>query len=313
MHGLGEEGRLTRTQNVVTLSAAAMMVAGAVLVAQQNPIGRAVNLSVVVADKNGRPIRGLVESDFRVRENGREMTLNAFQPVTAADAAQRGRSIVLLLGGSGVDARLTARVQEIARDLVNRAGDADKVSVVRFANGREELAGSRNEMLMRIAEYRAGYGEGYNPKTSEGVLRRIAKLSRELEAANAPGRRAIVWIGAAAVVDVRAPIRGHDELLWPYWVEAITAAANANASVYAIDPAGLTGRVRLNPDGLIADTGGAAFDDSNDFGGAVERVWQDLSTYYSLGYHSSAWQGELQSIDVKVSQPTGKVTARRHR
>ena len=89
--------------------------------------------------------------------------------------------------------------------------------------------------------------------------------------------------------------------------------AGANVSVYAIDPAALTGRVRINPDGLIADTGGTAFDDSNDFGGSVERIPQDLSTYYRLQYEPAAPAGELQSIEVKVSRPTGKITVRRHR
>jgi hypothetical protein len=40
---------------------------------------------------------------------------------------------------------MTAQVQEIARDFINRAGNANNVSVMHFANGREERARLRNE------------------------------------------------------------------------------------------------------------------------------------------------------------------------
>ena len=38
---------------------------------------------------------------------------------------------------------------------------------------------------------------------------------------------------------------------------------------------------------LAADTGGTAFTDSNDFGEAFDKVEQDISSYYILGYSSS--------------------------
>ena len=78
--------------------------------------------------------------------------------VTASDSTPAGRSIVLLLTGAGGDDTLTATVQRIARDFISRGGANDRVSVVRIAHRNDEVAGIRDDMLMRIAEYRAPYG-----------------------------------------------------------------------------------------------------------------------------------------------------------
>ncbi len=64
---------------------------------------------------------------------------------------------------------------------------------------------------------------------------------------------------------------------------------------------------------LAADTGGRAFLDSNDFGAVFNKVQEDTSAYYVLGYRSSnpARNGRFRKITVKTSVPDVKIEFRR--
>jgi len=295
---------------LLALTTTSFVGAGVVTAVGAAQIDAPVELSVAVTDRDGRTVRGLTAADFSVRENGRAMQLDR---VTASDT-MGGRSIVLLLGGAGGSDELTLYAQGLAREFINRAGPDDRISVVRYAHRNDEVAGTRSDMLMRIAEYRAPFGEPFNPKTWETVLRTVTRISKQIESENRPGRSAIVWIGAPRMFDVAEPRQRNYELLWPYWVEALNATARADASLYLIDPQGLTGSVRINPDGLIAQTGGQAFDNSNEFKNAIDRVWEETGNYYRLEYDAGgSRRNELQTIQVKVDKPGIQVRARKSR
>jgi hypothetical protein len=55
---------------------------------------------------------------------------------------------------------------------------------------------------------------------------------------------------------------------------------------------------------LAADTGGTAFTDTNDFGGAFTKVQRDISAYYILGYSSTnpALDGRYRRIQVRLKR-----------
>jgi hypothetical protein len=63
---------------------------------------------------------------------------------------------------------------------------------------------------------------------------------------------------------------------------------------------------------LATDTGGRTFFDTNDFAGVYERVVQDSSAYYVLGYTSanSAKDGKFRRVRVKVARPDLRVEHR---
>ncbi len=63
---------------------------------------------------------------------------------------------------------------------------------------------------------------------------------------------------------------------------------------------------------LAANTGGAAFTDSNDFGEAFKRVDRDMSAYYILGYSSTKTtrDGRFRRIQIRVKTPNVRVEAR---
>jgi len=277
-------------------------------------VGESIRVSVVATDSKGQPVRGLQVSDFSLKDDGHSVTVTSFQAVTSAQSSAQGRSVVLMLGSSGMGPELTSRVQGLGRRFFDLAGDDDELAVVRFAVRQDvEAAGPRADMLMRLAEYRAPYGPPLNGKTSWDVLDAVAKVSDRLAEDGDARRKAIVWVGPAWVVDVTEPKLGGRELVWDRWVNALTATARANVSVYALDPAGLTGRVRINPDGLISHTGGTSLENTNDWEDAVARVWQETGSYYTLEYTPVRSMKELHSVRVTSAKSAVKVRARRTR
>jgi hypothetical protein len=197
--------------------------------------------------------------------------------------------------------------------FVARMAAPDEFSVVRLNNRRDEAFGDRLEALLRISEYRSDALPFFGRETIENALRSIAKVSRTIEAIE-HRRKAVVCIGVSAICNVVEPSTGRGSLLWRYWVDAIGAAARANASVYSLVPNGLSTRVEV-AQGSIADvTGGEGFRNTNDIGRVIDIIRRDSGTYYLLGYWPPASASkELRTIDVKVNKRGLHVRARRQR
>jgi VWFA-related protein len=124
---------------------------------------------------------------------------------------------------------------------------------------------------------------------------------------------------------------------------AINASVRANLSIYSVDARGLeaisplgdasTGSLRgtsgyngaalqnnldsnFNTQEVMAtlssDTGGKAFFDSNDFSPAFERIQQDTSAYYVLGFRSTnaVRDGRYRRLTIKINRPNVKLEYR---
>ena len=87
---------------------------------------------------------------------------------------------------------------------------------------------------------------------------------------------------------------------------ALTQSLENNEDVLRQDP-------RNSLSALARDTGGVAFDNTNDLRQGFERVESDLRNYYLVGYTSTndTLDGRFRTIDVKVSRPGVTVAARR--
>ena len=301
-------------RTLVAFSIAAVLSASLVVTAQSRDEDEVVTLSAVVFDKAGVPVRDLTAKDFSVRENGRPVSNLSVSHVGAGNVS-RGKAVTLVLGGAsgGTSPDFTPRVQMIANDFLELAGPNDRVSVVRYAQRRtDEMAGDLNTMRMRVAEYRADRGEPLNTRMVRDVLELVGKLSREMQDIDAP-RRALVLIGLPAVFDPIEPVLREHQIEWPAWTAALTAAARANVSVYVIDPHGLQGYQRVNPDGLVAQTGGTVYYNRNDIDKWADLIWNETASYYALEYTPGPARRDLQKIEVKVSNPSLVVRARRSR
>ncbi len=94
-------------------------------------------------------------------------------------------------------------------------------------------------------------------------------------------------------------------------------AGRANVTFYPVDPQGLPARPerrRLNSLQSLADeTDGFVIGNSNDVRPGLERIRDDVSSYYLLGYNSTnrKFDGRFRKITVRVKRPGVAVRARR--
>jgi VWFA-related protein len=304
---------------LVSLIAGAAIAVGVSASAQRKPQapprGDLVELDVVVLDREGRPVTDLRQQEFQIKEDGRAREVTTFTHVTALGSGKPddARSVVLLMDDIGVPMTGTSPMRQLAQIMLSPTGDGDRVSVVRLASRTDEAVGDFATARNRIGDYRGGIVPLSSRDTPDTVLRMIAKISRQLEPI-AHHKKVILCLGLRVVCDVEEPTLGANSVFWPAWVEAVSATARANVSVYGVDPTGLSaGSGSRRIDGLTELTGGSLFANSNDFVRAANAIWREAGHYYLLGYPPSTDRREVHSIDVKVTRKDVRVRARKRR
>jgi VWFA-related protein len=113
-----------------------------------------VNVDVIVLDRQGRPVEGLTQADFVVKEDGRPQTLSAFEAVDVAEspssapegqqristntaAPVRGdRSFVIVFDDANLSSYATPRARQVIDDFLARGPrDGDQVTIVPTSGG----------------------------------------------------------------------------------------------------------------------------------------------------------------------------------
>jgi VWFA-related protein len=188
----------------------------------------------------------------------------------------------------------------------------------------------------------------FKARAALSSLRRIAEWMSAVQGR----RKAIVFISEGVDFNIYDIFVGADRTAFQFenfnlmqeetW-EAISAASRSNVQIYPIDPRGLYnmapeqielqgmpmgGGMRLGPNTLQQElqtsqmnlrqlaeqTGGVAAVGVADLDGALDRIVQENSSYYVLGYYSSNERrdGRLRNIGVKVAgYPDAQVTYRK--
>lgn len=265
--------------------------------------GDLVELDVVALDRRDQPVTDLRLEDFTIKEDRRAVEVKTFARVTAVGSTQPDdeRVVTLLMDDIGVPMTGTSPMQQIAFVVLSPIGDGDELSVVRLSSRSDEAFGDLRTARERIDGYRGGAVPFSRRDTPETVLKTIAKISRQLESID-HRRKVILCLGLPSVCDVSEPAFGAASVMWPSWVDAITAAARANVSVYCVDPTGARGGWNASGNGLVQVTGGRVFAHENNFAPAAEAIWREAGHYYLLGYWPVASTRDLRSIDVSVAR-----------
>ena len=212
-----------------------------------------------------------------------------------------------------------------------RSATLEKIEGVRVNPQTGGLqVGDDNQMMER----------SFNARNAMGTVRKLAEFM-----ANVRGRRkAMMLVGEGVDFDIHEAVglagsTASAVLLDTH--DAIASASRGNVSIYAIDPRGLvTGaedlittsstfpeqgaglnsmmsELRLSQDSLrvlAANTGGFAAVNRNDFATAFDRIVQENSQYYLLGYYSnnSRRDGRFRKIQVRVKRPGLRVVRARN-
>ena len=271
-----------------------------------------VELDAVVVDRNGRPVEGLQQGDFQVKEDGHPVAVTSFREVSAAGISGQSdaRSVVLLLDDNAVPPNATTIVQNIASLFVSFARPADSIAVVRLTHREDEVAGGIPGALERIAEYRAGSLSFFGRNIMDDLLQTVTRVAHQVERID-HRHKVLVCIGARSVCDPYLQVP-ENSMLWTSWRDALSATARANASVYVVSPAGVAGGFDLGG-GLVETTGGGAFVGSNDFERDARMIWNEAGHYYLLGYTPTASRRDLHTIDVSIRRSGLHTRARQRR
>lgn len=157
--------------------------------------------------------------------------------------------------------------------------------------------------------------------------------------AQVPGQRKSLLYLSTGIGDAVSSVIDYQGGVMPIEMEdahiAMRAAATGNVAIYPIDPRGLqadgggeftsleetqaagqTAAARLsaisNARMLAESTGGFAFLNQNNFDRAFERLVQENSSYYVLGYYSSddRRNGRFRRMEVRVKRPGLQVRSR---
>jgi hypothetical protein len=298
---------MTRSPMAFLLAAAFLAIPAAGPGAQPGAPLDFIEVDVVVVDGSGRSVHGLHQADFSVKDSGSMIELDTFREVTGPDAddPDSARTVVLLLDDSGIPATGTQAIQTIARAFVSRATRIDEVPVVRLHKKDDEPFGDRISNEARINDYRGGAWPFASGSTLREVLDRIAEISR-LVASNTAKRKIIVCIGSPFICDIQAPSYSAPRPFEHAWLGAVAEAALANVAVYPLIPGGAP----LSGEGVAEATGGEVLASTYNMGPSIDRILQDASNYYVLGYWPVAESGAPHRIQVKVRAKGAKVHAR---
>jgi VWFA-related protein len=307
-----------------------------------------VRVDVNVINSKGLPVTSLTADDFEVREDGVPQAIQSFQFVAVNGHPEEGDDVSLPIRSrdhaSAEAARDDVRVFLIFWDeyhinrmrsamiakehltrFVRRAfGPKDLVAfmdpltpteAIRFTRDRLALAETVRTLRGRSGVYVPARSvlEEAHMYSREGVERLRSQVTlTALKAAAAhlgalrQGRKSIIFISEG----MRG--LGRDE---PLMIEDLIRTANdSNTAIYAINPLGLT--IGRNPrfdmlQALSDNTGGESFA-TNDFERAMQRVVEQSSAFYLLGYAPAqrALDGKFHRIRVRVKQPGLEVRAR---
>lgn len=184
------------------------------------------------------------------------------------------------------------------------------------------------------------FERAYNARSVLDTIRNVSQLLSGVSGR----RKALVLFSEGIDYDITDFVNSRDALtVISETREAIASATRGNVNIYSVDPRGLSnfgeegiemqvpadadpnlhlGMTGLMREGRLAqeslrvlaeETGGFAAVNSNDFATAFERIVDENSTYYVMGYYptNARRDGTFRKIEVRVSRPGVTVKARR--
>ena len=128
-----------------------------------------VQVDVVVADKDGNPVKGLTQADFAILDRGKPQTIATFEEVThevepaappalrsvrldvaSNRSAQERRLVVLVLDDLHIWKGRTDRAKDIARKIIDTLGPDSSMAVI-FTSGKNTTQVSADPAVLNAA------------------------------------------------------------------------------------------------------------------------------------------------------------------
>jgi VWFA-related protein len=277
-----------------------------------------VTLNVSVIDRGtSRGLVGLVQSDFKLSEDGQEQRIVQFESSSAPF------DLVLLIDLSGSTKEVVKLIRAAALRFVNAARPADRIAVITFAGSSSIVSGltaDRDLLRQRIETIDTARGD---TKLYDAINFTINQIAKD---ANNSRRSAIVvmsdgldgtipgisgQIGSqASYQETLRNVQEFDGVLYTLWLNTeYEAMSPLDTQPEAFD----MGHDRMKE---MGEAGGGVFypvERLTDLAGAYEQVVADLGTVYSLAYRPSnhARDGQWRAIRINVSRSNAVARGKR--
>ncbi len=281
------------------------------LQAQDDPIKVETDLiafEVTVTDKNGLPVRGLLEKDFKIFEDGIERKLDFFEPLKKT-VESRPLSIVFALDISGsVTNEELLKLRTAMQNFLNRLADYNSYFAIMsfgmevktlqgFTNKREKL----EKTFSRLLKDQEGLSTHAYDATDDAI--RLLRKKAPNTSKNKLMKRAVVLItDGFPVGDTVSP------------KTVIERANEAETSVYTVilpSYSRLQGNQKplptpLEVSGLAEKTGGRSlYANEKDFEPLFKSLAEELTASYALAFYPSEearQNGKFYEVKIEVSK-----------
>lgn len=276
-----------------------------------------VTVPVSVADRQGRFIAGLKQSQFHLYENGVEQKIAFF------DNAESPFTVALLLDTSDSTRGRLGEIQQAALAFLDQLREHDRVLVACFDRQirvASEITSDRQKLRATILQARTGGGTGLYDTFDAIVNQRLKKIS---------GRKAIVLFTDG--VDVSSTSATYestlytaqeiDALVFPIQYNTyadLTRNASAQNGMQILTAKGermdvAYERANRYLRSLSDKTGGRLYntESMNRLTEAFASIAQELRQQYSIGYYPADGGKTERTIKVRVDAPDVSVRARK--
>lgn len=251
-----------------------------------------VHFPVTVVDKQGKPITGLQADDFQITENGKKQALKYFAAGTIDDAPPMHLGLLLDTSGSMADDIKDARTAAVK--FVNALDGAQDVTLVDF------------DTEVRVARF--------NAADYERLVERIR--GRKPNGWTALYDAVGVYLNGAQGQEGQKVLvlytDGGDTTSVLTFRDMLDLLKASDVTVYAIgymEHQGSSSRMlqRSELERVAAATGGRAYFPgvAKDLDGVFDKIREELSARYSLGYLStdSRTDGAWRGVEIKLLRP----------
>ncbi|MFN7960254.1 MAG: VWA domain-containing protein [Thermoanaerobaculia bacterium] len=245
-----------------------------------------VELFTSVLDRQGRPVAGLEQRDFRVREDGTDQDIRRFEQVRDLPI----HALILLDTSASMVDKLDAARAAALQFFKQTIGAKDQAGIVLF-NDRPYLASPFTSQVSVFAGGLTGIKAERGTSLYDSLIYSLFYFS------GIRGQKALVLLSD-----------GKDETSRFNYAQALEYVRRAGVTLYPV-AIGLTrkdGEGRKNLERLAEETGGRSFflDSADQLPEAYQDIQTELRSQYLLAYQSknlSRGRG-FRSVDVEVSR-----------
>ena len=189
-----------------------------------------------------------------------------------------------------------------------------------MAGGKGSLPAPDPGWLTSMLQREAVFDQKNKVEVTTDAFMQIAQHLSRL-----PGRKNLVWVSGSFPINIDWSPGKESPSFIPQITEAAHAMSDANVAIYPLDARGLVAPSMAQPGVLFSTrrpgaprastldtmlalakgTGGVAFYNTNDIGGAIRRAIDDSSLTYELTYSptNEKWDSRFREIKVEVKRP----------